>query len=165
VSEPSRRYLAEHIYLPQFVRQQGAAAVLDAISREDEVFFRPVWMEAGFRFTPDMFVVDHGDLQVGVITLPTPQESPEAYLAAIVGSARDPNFVRCFLLEQGSGVANEIMKMLGAAPAEDAGDPTVLGEWEGSTHRNHGAGPPITGDYVGDVAAFVRAVTTACQSP
>ncbi|MEO8702161.1 MAG: hypothetical protein ABI867_19110 [Kofleriaceae bacterium] len=161
----STRYLAAHISLPQFVRQHGAAAVLDAIGREDEVFFRPVWMEAGFRFTPDMFVVDHGDLHIGVLSLPTPQESPEAYLCAVVGHAREPQFVRCFLLEQGSGVKNEILKMLGAAPAEDAGDPTVLGEWDGSTHRNHGEGPPITGDFVGDVAAFVRAVAAACQTP
>jgi hypothetical protein len=161
--EPSRRYIAAHIYLPQFVREHGASVVLDAISREDEVFFRPVWMQAGFRFTPDMFVVDHGDLQIGVLSLPTPQESPEAYLAAIVGNARDAQYVRCFLLEQGSGVGAEILKMLGGAPAED-GDPTVLGEWESSKHRNHGAGPSISGDYVADVAAFVRAVVAACQS-
>src|SRR5436190_4447488 len=123
MSEPSRRYLAEHIYLPRYVREQGAANVLDAISREDEVFFRPVWMEAGFRFTPQMFIVDHGDLQIGVLSLPMPQESPEAYVFAAVGHGKQPQYLRCFLLEQGSGVAAEIMKMLGQAPAEDAGTP------------------------------------------
>jgi hypothetical protein len=30
--------------------------------------------------------------------------------------------------------------------------------------RLHGKGPPFTSDFVGDVAAFVKAVAVACQT-
>lgn len=67
----SPRYLAEHMLMPRFLREQGAPAVLDAIERNDADFFIPVWMDAGFRFTPKLVYRTRGELLLGVLTLPT----------------------------------------------------------------------------------------------
>jgi hypothetical protein len=130
--------------MPRFVREKGSAAALDAIERDDGEFFVPVWMEAGFRFTPRLMHATRGELRIGVLTLPMPREWTEAYLAAIVGKASDANLLRYFLWEKG----------------EDAG--TVIGEWAGATHRNYGAGPAFTGDLAGDRDKFVDRVAGLC---
>ena len=146
----SPRYLAEHIVMPRFVREQGAGAVLDAIERNDPDFFIPVWMQAGFRFAPRLFYQPADRRRVGVLTLPMPREPTEAWLAAIVGSAADPAYLRYFLWEQSD--SNE-------------GQPrTVIGEWSGTTHRNYGDGPPFTRDLASDCAAFIARVIEHCSA-
>jgi len=129
----SPRYLAEHLVMPRFLREQGATAVLDAIERNQADFFLPVWAEAGFRFTPRLMALARGELRIGVLTLPTPREATEAYLAAIVGKAPDPGVLRYFLWEKSESVL-------------DAKPHTMLSEWAGGAHRNYGEGPPFTGD-------------------
>ncbi|HEX5611715.1 MAG TPA: hypothetical protein VFX67_03625 [Burkholderiales bacterium] len=141
----SPRYLAAHLLMPRLLREKGAAA-LEAIERNDADFFVPVWAEAGFRFTPRLMYLPRDDLRIGVLTLPMPRESTEAYLAAIVGTASDASLPRYFLWEKG----------------EDAG--TVIGEWAGSAHRNYGAGPPFTGNLAGDCAKFIDRVAELCSN-
>jgi hypothetical protein len=146
----SPRYLAEHLLLPRHLREKGGAAALDAIARRDEWFFVPVWMEAGFRFTPQMVHVVREDFRVGVISLPRPREDTEAFLAAIVGRLSDPAWWRYFLLESGVSVV-------------DGSPITAIGEWAGGTHRNFGSGPPFTGNAEDDIASFVERVLEICR--
>lgn len=134
--------------LPAFLREQGAAAVLDAIERGDDAFFIPVWMRAGIRFAPRFHYTTRGDLRVGVLTLPMPREMTEAYLAAVVGKRGDPAFLRYFLWESGDSA--------------DQGERTVIGEWAKAAHSNYGSGPPFTGDLVNDRAAFIERVVQVC---
>ncbi len=145
----SPRYLAEHFLMPRYIREVGYAAVLAAVERRDADFFIPVWMEAGFRFSPMLLYTQRGDWRIGVLTLPQPRELTEAYLAAVVGRASDPSFGRYFLLE----TAESVM---------DGRRYTVLGEWNETRHGNHGEGPAFTGDIVNDHATFVDAVVEAC---
>jgi hypothetical protein len=144
----SPRYLAEHIVMPRFVREQGAGSVLDAIERNDPDFFIPVWMQAGFRFTPRLFYRAAEGHRVGVLTLPMPREPTEAWLAAIVGSSSDAAYLRYFLWEQ--------------SDSTDGQPRTVVGEWAESAHRNYGDGPPFTRDLASDCAAFIARVTRIC---
>ena len=147
----SPRYLAEHVLMPRFLRERGASAALDAIERNDADFFILVWMEAGFTFTPKLFYRTAAGLRVGALTLPMPRAPTEAWLAAVVGSASDPGYLRYLLWERGESLSDE-------APQ------TVIGEWSGSTHRNFGAGPPFTGSLGNDCAAFLARVVQICKS-
>ena len=142
------RYVAAHLILPRFLREKGAGAVLDAIERNDGDFFIPVWMEAGFRFTPRFFHQAAGALRYGVLTLPMPRQPTEAWFAALVGSASDPGYLRYFLWEQGESL--------------DGGPRTVVAEWSATGHLNYGDGPPFTGDLSTDRDAFVARVMRIC---
>ena len=144
----SPRYLAAHLILPRFVREKGCGAVLDAIERNDADFFIPVWMEAGFRFTPRFLHQAASGLRLGVLTLPMPRQQTEAWFAAIVSSASDAAYLRYFLWEQGESL--------------DDKPRTVVAEWSGKGHLNYGEGPPFTGDLAGDRAAFVARVIQIC---
>lgn len=145
----SPRYLAEHLIMPRFLREKGAGAALDAIERNDADFFIPVWMEAGFRFTPRFSYQAVEGLRVGAMTLPMPRESTEAWLAAIVGAAPDAAYLRYFLWEQ--------------SDSSDGSPRTVLSEWSGSGHLNYGDGPPFTRDLANDCAALVARVVQICS--
>lgn len=145
----SPRYMAEHMVMPRFIREIGVQTVLGAIERRDADFFIPVWMQAGFRFSPMLMYTVRGEWRVGVISLPQPRELTEAYLAAIVGRSSDPAYGRYFLWETAESVLDQRQY-------------TILGEWNGASHGNHGEGPPFTGDLVNDHAAFLDAVIDAC---
>ena len=147
----SPRYLAAHLLLPRFLREQGAVTVLDAVERNDADFFIPVWMQAGFRFTSRLFHQSADGLRVGVLTLPMPREPTEAWFAAVVGSTSDPAYLRYFLWEKGESVLDNRPR-------------TVITEWAGSQHRNYGEGPPFAGDLAGDRAAFVARVIETCRT-
>ena len=145
----SPRYLAEHLIMPRYLREKGAAAALDAVERNDADFFIPVWMEAGFRFSPRFFYQLGEGARIGVLTLPMPREPTEAWLAAIVGAASDPAALRYFLWEKSESVLDDRPR-------------TVLSEWSGSSHLNYGAGPPFTGNLANDCAVFIARVVQIC---
>src|SRR5262245_32450255 len=146
----SPRYLAEHLIMPRFLREKGAAAALDAVERNDADFFIPVWMEAGFRFTTRLFHQAAGDLRIGVLTLPMPRQPTEAWFASIVGAASDPASLRYLLWEQGESL--------------DGKPSTVVAEWPGSSHLNYGEGTPCTGALANDRDAFVARVMQICKT-
>ncbi len=146
----SPRYVAAHLILPRFAREKGAGVVLDAIERSDADFFIPVWMEAGFRFTPRFLHQAASGLRLGVLTLPMPRQPTEAWFAAIVGSATDPAYFRYFLWEQGESLDEKPL--------------TVIAEWSDKGHLNYGNGPPFTGDLAGDRAAFIARVMQICRT-
>jgi hypothetical protein len=145
----SPRYLAEHMLLPRFLREQGAPAVLDAIERSDADFFQPVWMNAGFRFATRPSYRAQGGWRLGVLTLPMPRETTEAYLAAVVGKTAEPAYLRYFLWEMSESLFDDKPH-------------TVISEWAGTAHRNYGQGPPFTGDLSKDSGEFVARVVAVC---
>ena len=147
----SPRYLAAHLLMPRFLREQGASVVLDAIERGDADFFLPLWVNAGFRFTTRPSYSAHGGLRVGVLTLPMPREVTEAYLAAVVGKTAEPAYLRYFLWEKSESVFDDKPR-------------TVISEWAGTEHRNYGQGPPFTGNLTKDSGEFVARVATLCAA-
>jgi hypothetical protein len=147
----SPRYLAAHLLMPRFLREQGASVVLDAIERGDADFFLPLWVNAGFRFTTRPSYSAHGGLRVGVLTLPMPREVTEAYLAAVVGKTAEPAYLRYFLWEKSESVFDDKPR-------------TVISEWAGTEHRNYGQGPPFTGDLTRDTGEFVARVAALCAT-
>ena len=146
---PSPRYVAEHFLLPRFIGERGPLEVLSAMERNDPDFFIPVWMEAGFRFTPRFFTKTAGPFRVGAMTFPMPRETTEGWLGAIVGRNDAPPWFRYFVWEKSVNFM-------------DGTDSTVLGEWKDGTHVNYGAGPAFTGQLPDDVWSFVDAVLAKC---
>lgn len=147
----SPRYLAAHLLMPRFLREQGAATVLDAIERGDADFFHPVWMNAGFGFATRPSYRAQGGLRVGVLTLPMPRDVTEAYLAAVVGKTAEPAYLRYFLWEKSESLFDDKPR-------------TVISEWAGTEHRNYGQGPPFTGDLARDSEEFVARVVAFCKT-
>ncbi|HEX5015397.1 MAG TPA: hypothetical protein VFV72_14715 [Candidatus Limnocylindrales bacterium] len=144
----SPRYLAEHLILPRFLREQGGVMALDAIKERNADFFIPVWMEAGFQFTPRMVHTANQGYRLGLITLPAPREDTEAYFAAIVGNESNPLDWGYFVLESSTSI--------------DGSARTVIGEWSDGRHLNFGSGPPFTGALEDDAVAFIEAVLEIC---
>lgn len=126
--------------MPRFLAERGAAAVLGAIEARDAEFFVPVWMEAGFRFTPTFLSTSHGAWRVGLLTFPKPRQITEAYFGAVVGRTDEPTFLRYFLLE------------------ESVDKSTVVGESREGRHVNYGAGSAFTGDLATDAWSFTQRV-------
>lgn len=145
MSEPSPRYIAEHFLMPRFIAARGADAVLRAMETKDADFFVPVWMEAGFRFTPTFLCGVVAEWRVCVMTFPMPREMTEAYLGVVIGRTDEPSFVRFFLWEQSISFVEG-----GTKPS------TVIGEWQDGRHVNYGPGPAFTGDLAGDMSALVK---------
>jgi len=149
---PSPRYVAAHMVLPRFFAERGGAALLDAIEAKDADAFIPVWMTAGFRFTPTFLYTTVGDRRVGVMTLPMPREPAEAYMAILVGSTATPADARMFLLEK-------------AEPLTPSSPTTYFCSWAESRHLNHGPGPAFTGDLATDAwAAAQRALALVADA-
>ena len=139
----SRRYLAVHFLLRDFLREVGAARALDAIAGKDAEFFARVWIEAGFKFAP-LFLHEAKDgWRLGLITLPAPRESTEAYVALVASSMTAPERHRYILWEKGS-------------PSQfDGSAQTFLCEWTAVGHVTHDDGPPYTGQLERDAPAFL----------
>jgi hypothetical protein len=144
----SPRYLAEHLIMPRYLREQGPAAALDAIRDRNPDFFIPVWMEAGFQFTPRMVHTGAQGYRLGLITLPAPRDDTEGYFAAIVGNEANPLDWGYFVLESSTSI--------------DGSTRTVIGEWADGRHLNFGSGPAFTGSLEDDAVAFIESVLEIC---
>lgn len=136
----SPRYLAEHILLPQFLKEREAPEVFAAFARRDPTFFEVVWFSAGFRFQPSLDFGAIDGLQVGLMSLPNPRDATEAYLAVVVGTISDPTLLRYFLWEKGEGS-------------------TFITERQSAKHINFGVGPPFTGDWDSDCKLVVAKIS------
>ncbi len=137
---PSPRYFAEHFLMPRFLAERGATAVLAAIDARDAEFFIPVWMEAGFRFTPTFLSTSQDAWRIGLLTFPKPRQMTEAYFGVVVGRSDEPSFLRYFLLE------------------ESVQNTTVVGESREGRHVNYGSGPQFSGDLATDAWSFTQRV-------
>jgi hypothetical protein len=142
---PSPRYLAEHFLMPQFLADRGANAVLSAIDQKNVDFFQPVWMDAGFRFSPAFLYATQAPYRIGILTFPQPQDVTEAYLGAVLGRTDDPSFLRYFLWEES----------ISFTPGQTA---TVIGEWTETEHANYGPGPVFTGSLQNDAWEFAKRI-------
>ena len=139
----SRRYLAVHFLLRDLLREVGATRALDAIAAKDAEFFARVWIEAGFKFAP-LFLHEAKDgWRLGLITLPAPRESTEAYVALVAAPMSAPDSHRYMLWEKGS-----------PSPFDGSAQ-TFLCEWTGSGHIVHDDGPAYTGQLDRDAPAFI----------
>jgi hypothetical protein len=158
-----------HTLLPQLVWRRPAAVrreLNDPLLARELLLY--VWDKAAESLPPRERVAPRGlhlswhrvaGRATALLQLPAPQSTGEAHLVAIVyegdlldpddANQRQPSFdeeadddteeadlpeqelPRYFLLEA----------TLGRSP-DDAGTPTVLGEWRGEQHRHHAPGPP-----------------------
>jgi hypothetical protein len=116
------------------------------MERDNTDFFIPIWMEAGFRFTPRFFLKQTGPFRIGVLTFPMPREQTEGWLGVVVARSDAPPWFRYFIWEK------SVDLMSGAETA-------VTGEWRGTTHVNHGPAPDFAPD---DIWVFVDGVLRLC---
>jgi hypothetical protein len=144
----SRRYLAVHFLLRDHLREVGAQRALDAMAARDTEFFARIWTEAGFKFSP-LFLHEHKDgWRLGLITLPAPRESTEAYVALVASPDAAPGTHRFILWEKGS-----------PSPFDGSAQ-TFLCEWTAGGHRTLDDGPPYTGQLEVDAPAFIARCRT-----
>jgi len=114
-----QRYLFAHRLLPEFFFAQPED-LWEALQRTDSPILSQLWgslgreSSAGLSCTP----VRREGIRLGLVTLPRPQDSPEAYFAALV---YEPQPYRYLVLEHSFNGR------------------TVLGEW--NPRRNFGPGP------------------------
>ena len=139
----SRRYLAVHFLLRDYLREAGPARALDAIAAKDADYFARVWQEAGFRFAPLFLHEEKDGWRLGLITLPAPRESTEAYVALVASPSAAPGEHRYILWEKGS-----------PSPFDGTAQ-TFLCEWTARGHVTHDHGPSYTGQLDLDAPAFL----------
>ncbi len=139
----SRRYLAVHFLLRDFLREGGPARALDAIAKRDTEYFAKIWTEAGFKFAPLFLYEEKDGWRLGLITLPAPRESTEAYVALVASPVSAPDAHRFILWEKGS-----------PSPFDGSAQ-TFLCEWTSRGHITHDDGPPYTGQLDLDAPSFI----------
>ena len=143
-----------HIFVPNLVKLKGHTAFVMAAERKDKSFFAPTWTQAYVDHDPKFFYAtkDTTDGSVtyrfGVVSLPEPKDTGDAYMLGSVVKKNDSAFGRLFLLEK-----DWVMKT--------KQDKTTITEREGAGPSGrravHFDGPPITGDFDADARAFADA--------
>lgn len=135
-------YALAHVFLPNLLKLKGHATVVSAMERRDLIFFDPLWTQAHLKHNPQVSTQTRDLFRIATMTLPTPSEMGEAYMAGIVIKSNDPAFVRYFTLEHDFMLAKQANR-------------TVLCEREGQKHSRRGDGPTLTGDDEVDAKAFI----------
>ena len=133
-----------HVVLPNVMKLKGASVVVSAMERRDVSIFQSVWDQTGVEHTPQVVAKELDVWRFGVLSLPKPNEMGEAYMCAFVAKKNDAAITRYFTLEHDYVLATKLTK-------------TALCEREGQRMRKIGDGPPITGDFAVDAAAFIDA--------
>jgi len=144
-----------HTLLPNLVKLKGHTAFAHAVERKDKAFFTQSWQQAYLDHDPKFFYttkdnVDNSvSFRIGVVSLPEPKETGDAYMLATVVKRNDAAFGRTFLLEK-----DWVMKT--------KQDKTTVTEREGGGAAGrrsvHFDGPQITGNFEKDAQAFVDAL-------
>lgn len=135
-------YALAHVFLPNLLKLKGHATVVTAIERRDLVYFDPLWGQAHLKHSPHLTYQARDPYRIATLSLPTPTELGEAYLAGIVIKTTDPVFMRYFTLEHDYVLAKQAHR-------------TLLCEREGQKHSKRGDGPALTGNAADDARAFV----------
>jgi hypothetical protein len=133
-----------HVVLPNLMKLKGASVVVGAMERRDTALFQAVWTQCGVEHAPQVVAKERDVWRFGVLSLPKPNEMGEAYMCAFVAKKNDAAITRYFTLEHDYVLATKQTK-------------TVLCEREGQRTRKIGDGPPVTGDFAADSAAFIDA--------
>jgi hypothetical protein len=136
-------YALAHVFLPNLLKLKGHATVVSALERRDLIFFDPLWAQAHLAHNPYVSTQTRDPYRIATITLPTPSEMGEAYMAGIVIRTNDPVYMRYFTLEHDFVLAKQSNR-------------TVLAEREGQKHTRRGDGPVLTGTPETDAKAFVE---------
>ena len=136
-------YALAHVFLPNLLKLKGHAAVVAAIERRDLVYFDPLWAQAHITHNPHVTSEAREPYRIVTITLPTPSELGEAYMAGIAIKTSDAAFMRYFTLEHDFVLAKQRNR-------------TLLCEREGQKHAKRGDGPALTGNAGDDARAFVN---------
>src|SRR4051812_17406942 len=135
-------YALAHVFLPNLIKLKGHATVMSALERRDLIFFDALWAQAHVTHNPFAFSQTRDPYRIATITLPTPTEMGEAYVAGIVVKANDPVFMRYFTLEHDFVLAKQANR-------------TLLCEREVQKHSKRGDGPSLTGNNEADAKAFI----------
>jgi hypothetical protein len=135
-------YALAHVFLPNLLKLKGHATVVSAIERRDLVFFDPLWGQAHITHNPHVTSQARDPFRIATVTLPSPSEMGEAYMAGIVINKTDPGYLRYFTLEHDFVLARQANR-------------TLLCEREGQKHSKRGDGPSLTGNAGDDARAFV----------
>ena len=135
-------YALAHVFIPNLIKLKGAATVVSALERKEKVYLDQLWTQAHVTHNPDIAAVLREPYRIGVFTLPPPKEVGEAYMVGMVVKKGDPVYSRYFMLEHDYVLSKKA-------------DRTLLTEREGQTHRKHGDGPALTGDFAKDSVAFI----------
>ncbi len=135
-------YALAHVFLPNMIKLKGHSTVVSAIERKNLIFFDALWAQAHLTHNVHVTSQMRDPYRIATISLPTPAEMGEAYLAGIVLKSNDPVFMRYFTLEHDFVLAKQSNR-------------TVLAEREGQKHTRRGDGPALTGDPEADAKAFV----------
>lgn len=135
-------YALAHVFLPNMIKLKGHSTVVSALERKNLIFFDALWAQA--HVTHNVYVTSQmrDPYRIATISLPTPTEIGEAYMAGIVIKTNDPVFMRYFTLEHDFVLAKQANR-------------TVLAEREGQRHTRRGDGPVLTSDPEADAKAFV----------
>jgi hypothetical protein len=136
-------YALAHVFLPNMVKLKGHASVVSAIERRDLMYFDPLWAQAHITHDPHVTAEMREPFRIVTITLPSPSEMGEAYMAGIVVKNSDAAFMRYFTLEHDYVLARQANR-------------TLLCEREGQKHSKRGDGPALTGNAGDDARAFVN---------
>ncbi len=139
-----------HVVLPNLLKIKGPSPIISAMERRDMSMFASVWEQCGVTHKPEVVAKDRGDWRFGVMSLPPPVEMGDAHMCAFVARKNDPAITRYFTLEHDYVLATKATR-------------TQLCEREGSRTRKIAEGPPVTGDFPADAAAFIDAVMTVLE--
>jgi hypothetical protein len=136
-------YALAHVFLPNLLKLKGHANVVSAIERRNLVYFDPLWAQAHITHNPHVSSDARDPYRIATMSLPTPTEMGEAYMAGIVIKTSDPGFMRYFTLEHDFILAKKTTR-------------TLLCEREGQKHTKLFDGPALTGNPADDARAFVN---------
>lgn len=137
-------YALAHVFLPNMIKLQGSMTVMSAMERRHLIFFDPLWAQAFVTHNPFVWSQVREPYRIGTMSLPTPTEMGEAYMAGFVIKTNDPAFMRYFTLELDFVLAKQANR-------------TLLCEREGQKHSKRGEGPVLTGNHEVDAVAFADA--------
>ena len=135
-------YALAHVFIPNFLKLKGAGTLVSAVERRDLVFLDALWSQAHITHSPHISYQFRDPYRIATLSLPTPSEMGEAYMAGIVVKLNDPPFMRYFTLEHDFVLAKKANR-------------TVLCERSGQKHTKRGDGPALTGNNEADAKAFV----------
>jgi hypothetical protein len=135
-------YALAHVFIPNLIKLKGAATLISSLERKELTYLDQLWSQAFVTHTPQIATVTREPYRIGVFTLPPPKELGEAHMVGLVVKKGDPTFSRYFTLEHDYVLAKKA-------------DRTLLCERDGQTHKKHGDGPILTGNFAPDSTAWI----------
>lgn len=137
-------YALAHVFIPNLLKLKGTATVISSLERKETTYLDPLWAQAFVTHDPQIATVQRDPYRIAMFTLPPPKELGEAHMVGMVVKKGDPQYWRYFTLEHDYVLAKKAER-------------TLLCERDGQTHKKHGDGPVLTGNFATDSVAFIDA--------